>query len=162
MKVLIADGSPMVAGRLMNALQEIPEVEALAYTSDARTTLESIRANKPEILIADTRIAGSHGLPLFQTIRRERPAMILIVLSDTGYPQSKRHYEAAGVDLIMDKSNDFTELFEFVRRLVESPTTPGDKSRDNGIRERFASEKLKAGLQLVLLAFSTSCRFIGF
>jgi DNA-binding NarL/FixJ family response regulator len=162
MKILIADGSPMVAGRLMNALEEIPEVEALEHTSDARTTLESIRANNPEILIADTRIAGAHGLALFETIRRERPAMILIVLSDTAYSQSRRHYEAAGVDLFMDKSNEFTELFEFVRRLVENPTIPGDKSPDNGIRERLAAGKLKAGLQLVLLAFSTTSRFIGF
>ncbi len=162
MKVLIADGSPMVAGRLMNAMQDIPEVEALACTGDARTTLESIRANRPEVLIADTRIAGARGLAFFRTIRRKWPAMILIAMSNAAYSDLRKHYEAVGVDLFMDKSNEFTQLFQFVRALVESPPTPADKSQDNGIRERLASGKLKAGLQLVLLAFSTSSRFIGF
>ncbi len=162
MKVLIADGSPVVAARLMNSMQEIPKVETLAHTRDAQTTLESIRANKPEILIADVRIGGAHGLRLFQTIRRERPEMILVILSNAVYPQSRKHYEAAGADLFMDKSNEFIHLQQFVRELAGSPTNPETKSHENGIRDQLASGKLKVGLRLVLLAISASSRFIGF
>ncbi len=162
MKVLIADGSPMVAARLMNSMQEIPKVETLDHTRDAQTTLESIRANNPEILIADVRIGGAHGLHLFQAIRRERPEMILIILSNAVYPQSRKHYQAAGADLFMDKSNEFIHLQQFVRELAVSPTNPVNKSHENGIRDQLATGKLKVGLQLVLLALSASSRFIGF
>lgn len=162
MKVLIADGSPMVASRLLSVVQEIPEIETLTPTGDAQTTLGSIRANNPEVLIADSRIGGARGMELLQTIRRERPAMILIVLSNAVYPQSRKHYKALGADLFVDKSNEFVHLFQFVRELAGSPKTQAGKAPENGIRDRLAFSKLKVGLQLVLFAFSTSSHLISF
>ncbi len=162
MKVLIADGSTMVAARLINAMREIPNVEMLAHTCDPQTTLESIRTNNPEILIADVRIGGDHGSLFFQTIRRERPEMILIILSNAVYPQSQKHYEAAGADLFMDKSNEFIRLQQFVRELAGGPAIPINKSHENGIRDQLAAGKLKVGLQLVLLAISVAGHFISF
>jgi DNA-binding NarL/FixJ family response regulator len=161
MKVLIADGSLMVAGRLLNAMQEIPEVEALAFTRDAQSTLESIRANNPEILIADARIAGAPGFEHLQAIRRQNPDMILIILSNAVYPQSRKHYEAAGADIFMDKSNEFIRLIQFVSELAGSPKVEAGSDPEHGYRERLASGKLKVGLQLILFALSTASRFIG-
>lgn len=117
MKVLIADGSPIVADRLRTAMKEIPDVEVLTPTCDAQTTLGSIRANDPAVLIADARIPGAHGTELLQTIRREKPAMVLIIVSNLVYPQYREQYQAAGADLFVDKSNEFIQVFQFVREL---------------------------------------------
>lgn len=121
MKVLIADGSSMVADRLLTVIQDIPNVELLAPTLDAKATMGSIRSNNPEVLIVDARIPGARGMEFLQSIRRENPAMVLIILSNLVYPRYRKQYEAAGADLFIDKSNEFIHLFQFVRELARGP-----------------------------------------
>ncbi len=161
MKILIADGSPLVADRLMAGMKEIPEVEVLAAAGDALVTLASVRAHKPEIVIVDARIAGARKAHLLQTIRRENPGIVLVVLSNLVYPQMGQHYRAAGADLVVDKSNEFTHLYQFVREVLLSfQTSAGEKAND-GMRERLVASKLKVGLQLVLLAFKAYGHVFG-
>ena len=161
MKVLIADGSSMVADRLLTVMRDIPNVELLAPTLDAQATMGSIRSNNPEVLIVDARIPGARGMEFLQSIRRENPALVLIILSNLVYPQYRKQYEAAGADLFIDKSNEFIHLFQFVRELVRGSDMPVDTGSKDGIRAWLASSKLKVGLQLALLAFGTSSHFMG-
>ncbi len=121
MKVLIADGSLEVADRLLALMQEIPSVELLAPTTTARATLESVRMHNPLILILDARIPGSQGTELLRALRRERPGMILIILSIFAYPRCRERYEAAGAHAFLDKSNEFIHLKQFVGNLVNHP-----------------------------------------
>jgi DNA-binding NarL/FixJ family response regulator len=118
MKVLIADGSREVADRLLNLIQEIPAAEMLCPTATASATLEAVRAHDPGILIVDARLPGAQGTLLPKTLREEKPTMILIVLSNLIYPEYRQQYEAAGADLIVDKSNEFIHLRQIIRGLI--------------------------------------------
>lgn len=129
MKVLIADGSPEIADRLLSMLQEIPAAETLSPTHTAAATLEAVRTHNPDILIADARIPGAQGTALLRTLRAEKPAMVLIVLSNLIYPQYRDQFEAAGADLIVDKSNEFIHLSQIIRSLMCRPQSPGVEGR---------------------------------
>jgi len=118
MKVLIADGSPEVAERLLGMMQEIPTAKFLAPTATAKATLESVRAHNPEVLIVDARIPGAQGMALLRTLRAEKPSMVLIILTNLIYPQYRAHYAAVGADLIIDKSNEFVHLKKMLHRLA--------------------------------------------
>jgi DNA-binding response OmpR family regulator len=140
---------------------EIPNVELLAPTASGEATLESVRAHDPEVLVMDARILDGKGKELLKTVRKEKPAIVVIILSNVVSPQSRKHYEAAGADLFLDKSYEFIHLYQFVRELVCSPQTEEDRARKDGIRKRLARTKLLVGLQLLLFVFSASSLFIS-
>jgi DNA-binding NarL/FixJ family response regulator len=161
MKVLIADSSRTVTERLADLMLDIPSVELLAPTASGEATLDSVRANNPQILVIDARILGGKGKEILQTIRREKPAIVLIIHSNLVDPQYRKHYEAAGADLFMDKSNEFIHLYQFVRELVHGPECEEGKPAGNGIRKRLARTKLRVGLQLGLFVFSATTLFFN-
>lgn len=161
MKVLIADGSPVVIDRFINILKEIPGVDLLSPTFDAKATLRSIRRNGPEVLIVDSRLPGAQGRTFIQSIHQEKPAMLLIVLSNVIYPQCGKYYTAAGADFFMDKSNEFVRLREFVRELAGKPATPVGRPSRSRVRKRLGLSKLITGLHFVPLAFGIAIRFIS-
>ena len=121
MKVLIADGSREVADRLLSMMKEIPAAEILSPTATAASTLEAVRTHNPEVVIVDARIPGAQGTSLLRTLREEKPGMILIILSNLIYPQYRAQIEAAGADIIVDKSNEFIHLSNIVRTLMCHP-----------------------------------------
>lgn len=156
MKVLIADGSIMVTQRLTALMSEIPNIRLLAPTATGEATLSSIRAHDPEILILDAWILQGKQRDLLKTVRKEKSGIFVIILSNLFNPQYRKHYEAAGADLFLDKSNEFIHLFQVVRELVRSPQGEAARTSRNGIRKRIARTKLRVGLQLGLFVFSAS------
>ena len=147
MKVLIADGSPIVTQRLTTLMLEIPDVKLLAPTATGEATLRSVQAHDPEVLILDARILQGKGREFLKAFRKEKPAIVVIILSNLANPQYRKHYEAAGADLFLDKSNEFIHLYQFVRELVCSPQSETAKARNDGIRKRIARTKLRVGLR---------------
>jgi DNA-binding NarL/FixJ family response regulator len=161
MKVLIADGSPTVRERLTALMLEIPTVELLAPTATGEATLESVRAHDPDVLVIDARILSGKGRKFVETVRKEKPAIVLIILSNFVYPQYQKYYEAAGADLLMDKSSEFIHLYQFVGELARGrQSEEGVASRDH-MRKRLALAKLKVGIQFGLIVFSASSLFFG-
>ncbi len=128
MKVLIAEDSRVVTERLRILIQEIPTAQLLPPTATAHATLESVRTNCPEVLVLDAHIPGSRGMELLRTLRREKPALVLIVVSNVVYPNYRKRYEAEGADLFIDKSNEFLQLYEFIGKLAH----------DSWVKERDA------------------------
>lgn len=161
MKVLIADGSLMVTERLTGLLLEIPHLELLLPTSTGEATLMSVRAHDPEVLIIDGRILQGKGREFLKTIRKENPAIVLIILSNLVGPRYQKYYEAAGADLFLDKSNEFIHLYQFVRELVGDTQTRECRARKDPVRKRMARTKLRVGLQIGLFVLSASSFFIG-
>jgi len=90
MKVLIAPGSPDVTDCLIPLMRGVPTVELLSPTEDAETTLESIRAHDPEVLILNAGLPGAKEIDLLQTIRAEKPGATLIILTNLTYPEFQK------------------------------------------------------------------------
>lgn len=152
MRILIADGSRTVRERLTALISEIPSVELLAPTTTGNATLESVRAHDPEVLVMDAGILDGPGSGVLQAVRTEKPAAVVIILSNLFYPQYRKHYESAGADLFMDKSNQFIHLYQLVRELVRVPEASEDSCGD--LRKQVARSRIRVGLQVCLLAFS--------
>jgi len=161
MKVLIADSSPEIRQRLLTLMQEIPTAELLAPASSAQATLESLRENDPEVLIVDARILGARAIELLKTIRREKPGVVLVILSNLAFPPCRRRYEAAGADLFIDKSHEFIRLQQFVRELSRRPEVGEDVAAPDSMRKRLSFAKLSVGLDLALFMFSAQGLFLG-
>lgn len=161
MKVLIADGSQMVTERLTTLMLEIPRVRLLAPAVTGEAVLKSVRAYAPDVLVMDARMASGDSRGFIAALRREKPSLVVIILSNLVDPLYRQHFESAGANLFLDKSNEFIHLRQFICELVQCPHEREGKARKDGLRKRIAHIKLRVGLQIGLFVLSTASLLVG-
>lgn len=160
MKVLIADGSQVVMERMLTLMRDIPNVEPLSPAYHAQATLESMRANDPELLIVDMRIPGAKEMDLLQTIRREKPKAIVIILSNLVCTQYQKQAKALGADIFMDKSREFVRLSQLVRELASSSFDDGGRAPKDSVRNQLVPLKYRLGHLLCLFTCVAGSLFV--
>jgi two-component system, NarL family, invasion response regulator UvrY len=81
MRVLIVDDHAIVRRGMISLLQEhFKEVE-IGEAADAKDGLEAVRREKWDLAVVDISMPGRGGLELIQDIKRENPAVPVLVVS---------------------------------------------------------------------------------
>jgi DNA-binding NarL/FixJ family response regulator len=118
-RVFIADDSSLVVERLVAMLAELQHVEIIGHAADARAATQSIRNLKPHVVILDLHMPGTSGFEVLRNIKRERPKIIVMILTNHADNQYQKMCLAAGADFFLDKSGQFNmipELFQTLAR----------------------------------------------
>jgi DNA-binding NarL/FixJ family response regulator len=119
MKVFIADDSAAVGERLITMLSELPQVEIIGHAQDAREAIESIRQLNPDVVILDIRMPGGSGIDVLRDIKSNKPAPVVIMLTNYPYPQYRKKCMALGAEFFFDKSTEFEEVMEVLGQLIK-------------------------------------------
>jgi CheY-like chemotaxis protein len=81
-QVLIVEDSRTQAEKLRMLLEDVPYTVAVA--ADGKAALESVRREAPDIVLTDLEMPHLNGLQLVEAIRREFPAIPVIVMTALG------------------------------------------------------------------------------
>lgn len=121
MRVFMADDSPLVLERLAQMLAELPgAVELIGQASQAPEAAEAIRKLKPDVVILDIRMPGGSGIDVLRQIKRERPAPVVLMLTNYSYPKYRDMCMAIGADFFLDKSTEFEKIPQIFQRLMQN------------------------------------------
>jgi CheY-like chemotaxis protein len=110
MKVFLADDSNSFVERLTTQLADLPQVELVGRAGDVQGALRGIRDLAPDAVIVDLHMPGGTGIDIIDAAKRLRSATMVIVLTNSSYPQYRAKCEAAGADAFFDKSTEFDRL----------------------------------------------------
>jgi DNA-binding NarL/FixJ family response regulator len=80
-RVLIADGDPLVGRALLHLLQDIGDMKVVALAADGWAALEIAGRLQPAVMVIDARTARLDGLALTRRLRERRPAPRVVVVS---------------------------------------------------------------------------------
>jgi two-component system response regulator DesR len=130
-----------------NLISLQPGVKVVGAALDGEDGLQLARTLQPDIVFTDLEMPGRSGLEVVETLRRESPAMKLVVISvhegDVWRDLSLSH----GADAFVSKSELadrlpglFWELFEVSREVAPPAVTPSTEAPSAGI----PSPKLRA------------------
>jgi len=119
MKVFIADDSAAVVERLITMLSELPQVEIMGQAQDALEAIKAIRQLNPDVVILDIRMPGGNGIDVLKDIKSNKPAPVVIMLTNYPYPQYRRKCKALGADFFFDKSTEFEKVTEVLGQLIK-------------------------------------------
>jgi DNA-binding NarL/FixJ family response regulator len=115
--VFIVDGSSIIQDRLVTMLAELDGVEVVGQAHNVADAVKAIRARKPDLVIQDVQTADGSGLDLLAAIKQGETAPVVIVLTNDVYQSYRKAYLKAGADFFFDKSSEFDQIPEVLKRL---------------------------------------------
>jgi two-component system, NarL family, response regulator EvgA len=118
MKVLIADGSPLIQKRLGALLSEIPGIEITACASDVDSAQAMAVEHHPDVIVLDASLPRGGGIELLGRIRAlgrgGRCAPVFVVLASPSLLSYRVRFNEAGAAYFFDKGRDQDRLVEAV------------------------------------------------
>lgn len=112
MKIIIADDSPIFRARLFTLLDELEDVEIVGQADSGPGALAMIRMLNPDAVILDIRMPGLMGVQVLEEIRKTRPDLLIVMMTNYPYQQYRERCRKAGADYFFDKSNDIDKIIE--------------------------------------------------
>lgn len=108
--ILIVDDSDYIRERLVELFRdsgfEGPVMEA-------RNSVEAIRlfsSANPDVVILDIRIPGDNGIKTLETMKKMKPDIRVIMLTNYPYEQYKEKCISMGADSFLSKTDDFDKI----------------------------------------------------
>ncbi len=114
-KLLLADDHAVLRAGLKTLFNAQPDMEVVAEASDGREAVRKSRAVAPDIVLMDITMSGMGGLEATQEIKKQNPAIKVLVLTmheDESYLHQMLH---AGADGYLPKKAAATELVDAIR-----------------------------------------------
>jgi DNA-binding NarL/FixJ family response regulator len=111
LRVLLVEDSSLLAARLSELLQRLPEIDLIGTVDSESQALNRIAAATPDVLILDLHLREGSGFNVLRVLSRgSQPRPKVIILTNFGLPEYRREAESFGVEAFLDKSRDYFQL----------------------------------------------------
>ncbi|MGE7774840.1 response regulator [Chitinophaga caseinilytica] len=118
MKILIAEDDNLIRKTIEIKLAK--DGYEIISCSEGNQALESIRSEKPDIVLTDIMLPSVSGLEIVSAIKQEGNPIKVIVLSTMGQENIVEEAFRLGADDYMTKPFSLTELSIRVKKLIQS------------------------------------------
>ena len=125
-KVFVVDDSAIVRERLITLLAEVPNVTIAGEAERPSEAIVGIQRQRPDIVVLDISMPGGSGLQVLETVKKDKPAPMVIMLTNFDHPQYRQRCLQLGADHFLDKSSSFESVIDIVRSFhpATSPASP--------------------------------------
>ena len=115
-RVYIVDDSREIRERLIGLVADADNVRVVGEASSAEVASEALDALRPDTLLLDIRLPGASGIDLLKELKRRRPGLQVIIMTNYDYPLYRRQSLQAGADLFFNKTREFEALIDELKR----------------------------------------------
>ena len=117
-RILLVDDHPVVRQGIKQVLAGAFEPALVGEAATAEDGLTEVRATEWDVMVLDLTLPGMNGLDLLKDLRRERPALPVLVLSMHPSDQFARRAMHAGASGYLTKDSAPTELVQAVSEVM--------------------------------------------
>jgi len=110
LRVLLVEDSSLLAARLTELIERLPNVELVDTADSESAALASIAVSQPDVVILDLHLRSGSGFGVLRSLGRDKQRPKIVILTNFGLPDYKREAESLGVEAFLDKSNDYYRL----------------------------------------------------
>jgi DNA-binding NarL/FixJ family response regulator len=119
MRVLICDDHRLIAEGIRHALEGQGDFEVVGDAQTGSQILPMIRRTNPELVLLDLRMPGVDGLTALEQIKREHPAVKVVILSASADQAVIQAALAKGASAYVIKSVNPVDLASTLRQAME-------------------------------------------
>lgn len=120
-RLIIVDDHPLVREGIRGALSS-PGFALCADVGTAEAALAAIRTHAPDVVVMDITLPDRSGIALTEQVRREHPAVRILMLSVHDHPEYVLESARAGAHGYLRKDSLPDELRAAIRRIHEGQT----------------------------------------
>ena len=119
MRVLIADNSSVIRGRILKLITnlKLKNIELIKQSTNVPQTIEIYYEFKPNVIILDYKLIGGNSMDLLEILKKENSKPVVIILADTAYKEIKRQCLHAGANYVFDKSDKFGKINDVLKQV---------------------------------------------
>jgi len=126
LRVLLVEDSLLLAARLRELIQRLPEIDLIGTVDSESQALDRIAAATPDVLILDLHLREGSGFNVLRVLSRaSRPRPKVIILTNFGLPEYRREAESLGAEAFLDKSRDYFRLPSLLTGFARTHTPRG-------------------------------------
>lgn len=114
-RCFLVEDSPVIRENLIATLQEMLEIEVVAWAGDEASAVSWLResAEPCDLIIIDIFLKTGTGLEVLRQARVLQPEARRVVLSNFATPDMRQRCRQLGADAIFDKSAELEELIAY-------------------------------------------------
>jgi two-component system invasion response regulator UvrY len=118
-RVLIADGHPIIRQGLRRILESEADMKGADEAQDTQQALDLASKKKYDVLLLDIDMPGRSGLEVLKELRAHQPKLPVLVLSSHAEQQYAARVLKAGAAGYLIKESAPEELVKAIRRAYE-------------------------------------------
>jgi two-component system response regulator YesN len=124
-KTLIVEDSHPFRQLLKDNLHERFHSMAIEEAANATEAMQKIDAFSPDLIFMDIRLPGESGLDLTRRIKKQRPAIKIIILTSYDLPEYRETAQKYGADHFITKgSSTWEEIATLVKSIASDSGKP--------------------------------------
>jgi two-component system, NarL family, captular synthesis response regulator RcsB len=112
-RVIVADDHPMILFGAEHALLRFPGIQVVGHARQSTELIKMLQTVECDLLVTDLAMPGGQygdGLPLIGYLRRNFPALPVIVLTMLENPALLKRLRELGVTSVVNKSDDLSHI----------------------------------------------------
>lgn len=117
-KIILADDHQLFIEGVRTVLAEIPGVEITAAVNNGSDLMDKFRSTTVDLVLLDLNMPKIDGLKCLQEIKKERPHVKVLVLTNYNQPELMEEVKQLKADGFMVKNSTATELRRAVERIL--------------------------------------------
>ncbi len=165
-RVFIIEDENLVRDTFAQSLELVKNIEVVGSAENISSSIESIKAAKPDVLIVDVRLKNENGIEACKTVLKAMPSVKIIIISGYFNESLAANALASGASAFLSKSIAISHLVAAIFHVMihnnfYAPQLPDDVL-ENIIIESKTNKRLcalskreKEILQLIAKEYST-------
>jgi two-component system alkaline phosphatase synthesis response regulator PhoP len=121
--ILVADDEPHIRLLIEQTLEDLADEGVTILTvGDGQTALDTIKAQRPRLVVLDAMMPKMNGFDVCQAVKKELGLddVYVIILTAKGQEYDRQRGEQVGANLYMTKPFDPDELLARAREVIET------------------------------------------
>jgi DNA-binding NarL/FixJ family response regulator len=133
-RVVIVDDHPLVRERLSQIFNGELDMEVCGEAENAKTAMETILREKPDLVVVDITLKDSSGLDLIKNVKQQSEKLPILVLSMHEEALYAERVLRAGANGYITKHQQPAEVLAAVRRVLDGEIYVSEKMASAFIR----------------------------
>ncbi len=135
MRALIIDDEELARRRVLNLLEEVPDIEVIAECSNGKTAIAGINKEKPDLIFLDINMKDMNGFEVLQKVEIEPKPLVIFVTAYDNY--ATRAFDVEAFDFLLKPFKD-QRFFKTIERVLKTNKKEAGDLFEKRFRELFA------------------------
>lgn len=139
MKIVLIEDQTLLSTTLAKVFELVPDIEVVGRSDKASDAPDLCRRLQPDIVVMDVFTNEGNGIDYTARIKRDFPAIKVLVMTGVEDDRLVQAAEEAGADMFFWKNTSLEELTEFIRYAQKSyrlfPSLISDSQKKPGFSD---------------------------